>query len=345
MTAPRFTIRRWTQNSRITAAAALGLVVILALLPLAFGANVTERLTTLFIYLILAAMWNALAGYAGLISVGQQMFFGLAAYATIRLSYSGMPVYFAIVIGAALSGLTALPLSVFMLRLRAGEFAIGTWVIAAIAHLLVNFDPLIQGETGKSLIALNAFSPAQHQAYTYWMSLAAAVVFLGIMFVLMRSRLGNAIQAIRDDEDAAASLGVRVMAAKRVIFVIAAFGCAIAGALWLASALTFQPRTFFGIQWTAYMLFMALVGGLGTFEGPIIGAILFFVIEDSFGSAGVWYMVGLGAAATLFALFLPRGLWGAFEQRSGITLMPVGYTFEIDAHSTPDGGAGKDHGI
>ena len=100
MTAPRFTVRRWTQNSQISAAAALGLVVILALLPLAFGANVTERLTTLFIYLILAAMWNALAGYAGLISVGQQMFFGLAAYATIRLSYSGMPVYFAILIGA-----------------------------------------------------------------------------------------------------------------------------------------------------------------------------------------------------------------------------------------------------
>ena len=96
--------------------------MILALLPLAFGANVTERLTTLFIYLILAAMWNALAGYAGLISVGQQMFFGLAAYATIRLSYSGVPVYFAILIGAALSGLTAFPLSVFMLRLRAGDF-------------------------------------------------------------------------------------------------------------------------------------------------------------------------------------------------------------------------------
>ena len=69
-------------------------------MPLAFGANVTERLTTLFIYLILAVMWNALAGYAGLVSVGQQMFFGLAAYATIRLSYFGMPVYVAILIGS-----------------------------------------------------------------------------------------------------------------------------------------------------------------------------------------------------------------------------------------------------
>jgi branched-chain amino acid transport system permease protein len=151
------------------------------------------------------------------------------------------------------------------------------------------------------------------------------VAFLALMFVLMRSRLGAAIQAIRDDEEAAASLGVRVMAAKRLIFVIAAFGCAAAGALWLATALTFQPHTYFGIQWTAYMLFMALVGGLGTFEGPIIGAIVFFVLEDRFGSTGVWYLVGLGVAATLCSLFLPRGLWGTIEDRWGIQLMPVGY--------------------
>ena len=332
----QFTIRRWTPSSAVAMATALVATAGLALVPLAFGANVTERLTTLFVYLILAVMWNALAGYAGLVSVGQQMFFGLAAYATIRLSYFGVPVYVAILIGSVASGLTALPLSSFMLRLRGGEFAIGTWVVATIAHLLVNFDPLIEGETGKSLIALSGFAPAQRQAYTYWASLAATLFFLGIMFVLMRSRLGSAIQAIRDDEEAAASLGVRVMATKRLIFVIAAFGCAAAGALWLASALTFQPRTFFGIQWTAYMLFMALVGGLGTFEGPIIGAVLFFAMEDIFGASGVWYLVGLGAVATLFSLFLPRGLWGTLEQYSGITLMPVGYKVEIDRGAVPD---------
>ena len=138
----------------------------------AFGANVTERLTTLFIYIILAVMWNALAGYAGLVSVGQQMFFGLGAYATIRLSYSGMNVYAAIVDRRATGRLTALPLSSFMLRLRGGEFAIATWVIATIAHLLVNFDPLIEGETGKSLIALNAYDAVGcGRRSTYWATL------------------------------------------------------------------------------------------------------------------------------------------------------------------------------
>ena len=177
MTISRFTIRRWTPSSAVAMATALVATVVLALVPLAFGANVTERLTTLFVYLILAVMWNALAGYAGLVSVGQQMFFGLAAYATIRLSYFGVPVYVAILIGSVASGLTSLPLSTFMLRLRGGEFAIGSWVIATIAHLLVNFDPLIEGETGKSLIALNGFAPAQRQAYTLLGELGGDIVF------------------------------------------------------------------------------------------------------------------------------------------------------------------------
>jgi branched-chain amino acid transport system permease protein len=324
-----FQVTRWTAASKFSAVIAAVVVAVLVLLPFAFGANVTERLTTLFVYIILAVMWNALAGYAGLASVGQQMFFGLGAYATIRLSYGGMNVYAAMLVGASLAGVMALPLSSFMLRLRGGEFAIATWVIATIAHLLVNFDPLIEGETGKSLIALNAYDAATRQAISYWATMATMLVFLAIMFALMRSRFGAAVQAIRDDEDAAASVGVRVIAAKRLIFTIAAFGCAAAGTLWLATALTFQPRTYFGIQWTAYMLFMALVGGLGTFEGPIIGAVIFFVLEDRFGSAGVWYLVGLGVAATLFSLLLPRGLWGTLEDRYGLQIMPVGYRLHI----------------
>jgi branched-chain amino acid transport system permease protein len=149
------------------------------------------------------------------------------------------------------------------------------------------------------------------------------------VFVLLRGRLGASVQAIRDDEDAAQSVGVRVLAAKRTIFFLAAFGCALAGSLWLATSISFQPRTYFGIQWTAYMIFMVLVGGLGTFEGPIIGGVIFFLIEYLFGQTGVWYLIGLGAAAIVFALFLPRGLWGSIEDKFGIRLLPVGYTLRL----------------
>src|SRR3984885_15198729 len=178
-------VTRWTGTSTASAAIAVVVIAALSLLPLFSGANVTERLTTLFVYIILAVMWNALAGYAGLVSVGQQMFFGLGAYATIRLSYEGMNVYAAMLAGSLLAGLASLPLSSFMLRLRGGEFAIATWVVATIAHLLVNFDPLIEGETGKSLIALNAYEPSLRQGITYWATLGVMVSFLAIMFALM----------------------------------------------------------------------------------------------------------------------------------------------------------------
>jgi branched-chain amino acid transport system permease protein len=148
---------------------------------------------------------------------------------------------------------------------------------------------------------------------------------LGAIFLLLRSRLGSSIQAIRDSEEAAASVGVRVLFTKRIIFVIAALGCALAGALWLATFTTFQPRSFFGIQWSAYMIFMVLVGGIGRFEGPILGAIIFFLIETWLGASGVWYLIVLGFTALLFSLFLPKGIWGYIEDRFHVLLLPVGY--------------------
>jgi branched-chain amino acid transport system permease protein len=142
---------------------------------------------------------------------------------------------------------------------------------------------------------------------------------------LLRNRTGVALQAIRDDEEVAASLGVRVWPVKFVLFVLAGFGCGAAGALTLANTLFIQPQSIFGVQWSAYLIFMVLVGGLGTFEGPIIGAILFFVIQYEFADLGAWYLIGLGLIAIAFALFLPRGLWSLVNDRLHIRLLPVGY--------------------
>jgi branched-chain amino acid transport system permease protein len=318
-------VERWTRASIVSLAVALAVTVILASGPVWFSANAIDKLTTLFIYVMLAVTWNALAGYGGLVSVGQQAFFGLGAYFAVRLADWGVPVFAALVLGALMTGLVSLPISFLMLRLREGEFAIGMWVVAEVAHLLVNLDKLVRGETGTSLIALDAYEATFRHALVYWLALAAMLAVAGALFFLLRSRTGASIQAIRDNEEAAASLGVRVLAAKRILFVLAAIGAAMAGALWLASFLTFQPKTYFGVQWTAYMIFMVLVGGLGTFEGPILGAVLFFLIEAMFGAAGVWYLVGLGATALVFSLFLPKGLWGMLQDRFALQLLPVGY--------------------
>lgn len=331
-----WTVRRWTPLSAASVSALALLAIVLAGGPWFLGAYAIDRLTTLFIYIILASMWNALAGYGGLVSIGQQAFFGLGAYAAIRLSSFGMPVYPALVVGAAGAGLVALALSPFALRLRGGEFAIGMWVLAELFHLVVNLDPLIQGETGTSLIALNAFAPQSRRNDNYWLALISMLGLGALMFALLRGRLGGAVQAIRDSEEAAASLGVRVLGAKQVLFVVAGAGCGLAGALEIATAISFQPATFFGVQWTAYMIFMALVGGLGTIEGPVIGALVFFTIESLFGASGVWYLVGLGATAVAFALYLPRGLWGRVEQRFGLRLLPVGYRVDLGAGSAND---------
>jgi len=324
-----FRVERWTTVSRASVACVAVLAVVAAIAPQWLGPGAMDRLTILFVYVIMAAMWNALAGYAGLVSVGQQLFVGLGAYFTIKLADWGLNPFVGMMLAGMIVAIVAVPLSYPMLRLKGGEFAIGMWVVAELAHLLVNLDPLVRGETGTSLIALNAFDPVLRRNVIYWLALASLLGLLGGLFLLLRSRVGAAIQAIRDNEDAAASVGVRVTATKRLIFVLAAFGVGIAGALWLPTALTFQPKAFFSVQWTAYMIFMVLVGGIGTFEGAIIGAVIFFLIETWFGSAGVWYLVGLGATALVFALLLPRGIWGAIERRTGLRLLPVGYRLDV----------------
>jgi branched-chain amino acid transport system permease protein len=323
-------VERWTRESRLALTLAGLAAMLLIAGPFLFSANAVDRLTTLFIYVILAVMWNALVGYCGLVSIGQQAFFGLGAYFAVRLADLGVSVYPALFVAAIIVGALSLPLSSMMLRLKGGEFAIGMWVVAELAHLLVNLDTLINGETGTSLIALNAYAIGERRALTYWCAFAAMAGLLTVVFFLLRGPTGAAIQAIRDNEAAAESIGVRVTRAKRLVFVLSATGAALAGSLWVATAITFQPRTYFSPQWTAYMIFMALVGGLGTFEGAIIGAVVFFAIEAWFGAAGVWYLVGLGAAALVFALAFPRGIWGWVEDRTALRLLPVGYRIHFD---------------
>jgi branched-chain amino acid transport system permease protein len=328
-------IERGTAASRIAAIAVVAIIALLAIAPQFLSAGAVDRMTALFIYVILAAMWNALAGFGGLVSVGQQVFFGLGAYFAIRLADAGLNPFVSVFISALVVGAVSWPISLFMLRLKNGEFAIGMWVIAALTHLLVNLDRLVQGETGTSLISLNVYDAMTRRMTIYWLALASMTALLAILFGLLRGSTGAAIRAIRDNEDAAASVGVRVTGTKRLLFVLAAFGIGIAGALWLATSITFQPKTYFNVQWTAYMIFMVLVGGIGTFEGAILGALLFFLIETWFGGTGVWYLIGLGATALIFSLLLPRGLWGTLEERFGLRLLPVGYRVRL-ADSQPD---------
>ena len=295
----------------------LACLVLLALapLPLIASALVVDKLTLLFVLVMFAVMWNLLAGYAGLVSVGQQVFVGLGGYGMIRLVEAGLPPFAALVVGALLTGVAAWVLSWFVLRMKAGEFAIATWVIAEAIRAVVSFDPLIQGETGTSLVALNAYAPDVRRATIYLMALVAMAGMLWGTWRLLQGRIGAQSQAIRDDEEAAASIGISTFRVKQRIYILASVGCALAGALWLASAITYQPRTAFGVQWSVFMLFMVLVGGIGSFVGPVLGALLFFALQEIFGDFGAWYLAGVGIVAMVFALYLPGGLVGLWLGR------------------------------
>jgi branched-chain amino acid transport system permease protein len=281
----------------------------------------------------MAMMWNALAGYGGLVSVGQQGFIGIGAYAAVFLSVQhGLNPYLSMLLATLIGAAIAIPVAAVVLWLRNGAFAIATWVVAEVFAILVSLDPnpAIGGGTGTSaLLPFNLrYTPEQRLHYTYWAALGAVAVLLLLLFVLLRSRLGSSLQAIRDDEEAAASVGVRVLLGKGVLFVVAGAGCAAAGTIilaWQLSVLPLGPNSVFGINWTARMIFMVLVGGLGTFEGPIIGAVILYLLQTYVSISGVWYFVMLGGVAIAFALLLPRGIWGTVQERFNVQLLPVGY--------------------
>lgn len=318
-------VERWTRLSRAFVGSIVGVAILLAFVPVTLSANVTQKLTALFVLIMLSTMWNALAGYGGLVSVGQQAYIGIGAYGTVFLAHQGVSPYAAMLLAIVFSGLVAVVFSFLLLRLHGGQFAIATWVVAEVFRVVVSLDKGLGAGTGISLIELNRYELANRQAYTYWLTLGLLLALLAGLFVLLRSRIGASLQAIRDDEDAAASVGVRVMWGKRVLYVFAGLGCGAVGATMLANTLFIQPNSVFGVSWMAFAIFMVLVGGLGTLEGPVLGALLLFLVQDLFADLGVWYLIGLGVVAILFALLLPRGIWGSLEGRFGIQLMPVGY--------------------
>ena len=328
---PGVHVQRWTRTSAGFTTALGGLVAVLAFAPALFDANTLNNLIQLYFLVLLAMMWNALAGYGGLVSVGQQAFIGIGAYAVVFLSVQHslnpfLAMLLATLIGAALS----IPIAAVMLWLSGGAFAIGMWVVAEVFAILVSLDASLGGGTGTSaVLAFNLrYDPAHRLRYTYWAALSAAAVTLVVLYTLLRSRLGASLQAIRDDEDAAASVGVRVRLGKGVLFVLAAAGCTAAGTIilaWQLSILPEGPDSIFGVNWSARMIFMVLVGGLGTFEGPIIGAVVLFLLQQYVSNSGVWYFVMLGAIAIGVAIVLPRGIWGTLQERFNLQLLPVGY--------------------
>ncbi len=324
-----FRVTRSRRNVAWTGAGALIVVVVFAFFPYIVYSGTTAILVQAFIVLTLASMWNLLAGYAGLVSVGQQAFVGLGAYFVLILALHGLSPFVALPISAIVCGVAALPMWWLLSRLRSGYFAIATWVLAATIMLIIEKFSSIGGGSGMPLPGFAGMSPTLLTAYTYWAGLAVTVLALVGVYLLLRGRLGLVLTAVRDDEVAARSSGARVGLARLLVYVVAGIGCGAAGAVLAISQLQVQPSAVFSVQWTAEMAFATIIGGLGTIEGPILGTAVYMVLQQTLASYNAWYLIILGLVAILVALFARRGLWGLVDEHVHIRLFPVGYWLRI----------------
>jgi branched-chain amino acid transport system permease protein len=317
------TARRASPRSLLIAG---GLIVAaLFSVPLWGSSGLMRTLIEFISLLALAQMWNLLAGYAGLVSVGQQAWIGLGGYALIVFADDlQINMFLAVFLAGIFVAIVSLPTAWVMFRLRAGYFAIGTWVAAEVFRLLVaSSTDWLKGGLGRTLAAAGTFERSVREDLTYWLALLIGIAAVASVYLLMRSRLGLGLTAIRDSETAAASLGVNTRRVKLIVFVICAFGTGITGALIYLNVLRITPDASFSVQWTAFMIFIVVIGGIGTVEGPILGTLIFFVIREYLSDFGPWSLILLGVVAVVLMLVAPQGLWGLLQRRFGLELFPV----------------------
>ena len=241
---------------------------------------------------------------------------------------AGVHPILAILIAGPVSALVAVPVAALMFRLRGAYFAIGTWVMAEVFRLIASQVSVLGGGSGISLPAqvVIAMAPSRHarELETYWLALALTVVVLASIVALLRSRHGLALTAIRDNEIAARSNGIDVTRVKFIVYVLTAFGTGLIGGLIFLMKLRISPDTAFCVNdWTAVVIFITVIGGIGRIEGPIIGTVIFFVMRQTLSDLGSVYLLIMGAVAILVMLFAPKGLWGLIAERFGWQVLPL----------------------
>jgi branched-chain amino acid transport system permease protein len=317
-------IERATRASRSGAIAAGIALAALASLPAWGESSWMRSVVELSCLVTLAQMWNLLAGYGGVVSIGQQAFIGLGGYALVTLADdAGMNPFLAAPLAALAAAIIAYPAARLLFRLSGGHFAIGAWVVAEVFRLLMANASYWGGGSGKSLAAIREFSRSGREIGIYWMALGAAAGSIAFVYLLLRSRHGLALTAIRDSERASESQGIDVAGVKLRVYIASAAGCGLAGAVYFMNAVRITPDAAFNVGWTAQIIFIVVIGGVGSIEGPIAGAMVFFLLRAALADYGSAYLIVLGAVAAAVMLVAPEGLWGFVERRYGLRFFPT----------------------
>ena len=331
-----------TRTRASTIAGLLALVLIAGglVLPAFASRSIIQDLFFILTMLTLAQLWNLIAGFGGMVSVGQQAFVGIGAYAMFGgVILWGMDPVPAILLGGLAAGILAVPMAFFAFRLQGAYFAIGTWVIAEVTRLLIAQWKALGGGTGTSLpreatanimgvetiaTLFGIRDAAARDVLAYWLALLLAVATMAAIYALLRSRTGLALAAVRDNDNAAQSVGVDAARVKWLVFLAAAAMTGLVGALIYVQTARISPDAAFSVvNWTAYVIFIVVIGGIGRLEGPILGVLVFWGLQTAFADYGSWYLLALGLLAIVTMLFAPRGLWGLVADRWGLALFPI----------------------
>jgi branched-chain amino acid transport system permease protein len=295
-------------------------LIMLALISLPYWASRYWVLVMLLfsINLALSEMWNLLAGYSGLISLGQQAFIGLGGYALAVFSlYYGLPIWLSIIIGGTVSVVFALMISAPIFRMRGVYFAIGTWTVAETLRIL--FSNWKYVGYGMGLFVKPAYALSFNTIY--FTALGAGIASVALVYFLLRSKLGLGLMAIRDEETASETLGVDIFRCKLTCFLISAgVTGAVSGVLYLHN-IFIQPYSAFGIDWTVRLVFITIIGGIGTIEGPIIGSFLYVFLHQWLSDYPSVSLLILGVIAIGVILVAPKGIMGTIQEKLGFEFL------------------------
>jgi len=329
-TTSRYTARivRGSRSATVGTSLFVVTTLVLALLPW-WGSKATQfTLVEILYYLSLAQLWNLLAGYAGRVSVGQQGFVGVGAYATfIFAERNGIDPWISLLLAGLFVAALSVPVALFAFRLEGGYFAIGTWVIAEVFRLVIlQIDSIGAGNVQSFTVSKtwDGYSLETRNNLIYWVALALGVGATLLSFLIVRSRLGLALQATRDSAAGAKALGVNVWTTKMIVWVLVAGWTGMTGALIHLNSSTVTDKDAFSVvSWTALVIFMVVIGGVGSTSGPLIGVLIYWFINDRLEHSDTWRFIILGTVAGFMAIVSRGGIDGLLQKIHPFDVFPI----------------------
>ena len=266
----------------------------------------------------MSQMWNLLTGYSGLLSLGQQAFIGFGGYtAAVFTNYYGVYVWLSVFLGGLFSVLLALFMSLFIFRMKGIYFAIGTWIFAEMLLLWFSNWEYVKYGTGLFIKPKNPPS-METMFYASFVMAAGALI---VVYLILRSRVGLGLMAMRDDEEVSETMGVDIFRSKLFCFLVAAFITGMTAGVLYVFQIFIQPYKAFAIDWTVVLVFIVIIGGIGTTEGPIVGSFIYVLLSQWLADYGHISLLLLGVIAITIILLAPKGIMGTLQEKTGFTIL------------------------